>query len=181
MTNVLDFSRFKSVAPRRTPTLNSVSRIPVEPLFSSLSFALRQLHTDMLAEECPPEQRWLKSPRPYRQRFCKIAREFGRLSPEELCAHLNEHPDILKLKKIPSFDRFYPFTPAFLSDLENSINKIWEYNPYGGGFLGLGSMGIPTPEIARAISDICGMSRQYERFEHWCFEFQYGDTVRWKP
>lgn len=181
MNKVVLFSEFKSKSPRENPVLFSVSRKLVEPLFGTLSSGLRQIHADMLAEECFPENRWLRSTRVYRQRFCKLTREFSDLSPEELCARLNEHPDILKLKRLPSFERFYPITPEFISDLENCISKIIEYNPYGGGFLGIGAYGIPTPEIAKAIADICGTKRQYEKFERWCFEYQYGETAGRKP
>lgn len=181
MNNVIEFSGFKSKAPRSNPTLTSVSRIPVEPLFGTFSAGLRKIYSDIDAEERLPEHRWLWSPRSYRQRFVKLAREFGSLSPEELCARLNEHPAILKLEPLPSFKRFYPITPEFLSDLENNITKIIEYNPYGGGFLGIGAYGVPTPEIAKAAADICGTKRHYEKFEQRCFEYQYGDIARRNP
>jgi hypothetical protein len=77
----------------------------------------------------------------------------------------------LNLKKLPGAYRFYPLTPEFISNLESSIVKIIEYNPYGGGFLGIGAFGAPTQEIASVIAEICEASRDYRRFEDWCDQY----------
>lgn len=176
MNNVIEFSGFKSRPPRANPTLLKVSPVPVESLFGTLSAALRKLRYDLFSEPCAPEHRWFWSPRRHRQQFCKLVREFKGVSLETLCARLNEHPEILKLERLPSFTRFYPITPEFILDLENNINKIIEYNPYGGGFLGIGAYGTPTPEIAKAFAEICGAKREYEKFEQWCYDYQYAQA-----
>ena len=132
----------------------------------------------MLKDRAAVEQSWLRSARPYTQRFCKITRQFASVSQEELCQRLNQHPRILKLKKLPGAYRFYPITPEFLTDLENSIMKIIEYNPYGGGFLGIGAYGVPTQEIAGVIAEVCGVPRDYKKFEGWCYDYLYGTTAQ---
>lgn len=109
--------------------------------------------------------------RPFRQRFCFLARKFSGLSLEELCARLNEHPDILKLRSYPSFNSFYPIDPKFLSDLETDISKIFEY--CSSGFL-LGGIGVPTEEITRAIADVCQATQEHRQFVDWCTEYRFG-------
>lgn len=134
----------------------------------------------MVKDKMAMEQSWLKSVRPFTQRFCKITREFSGISQEELCKRLNQHPHILKLKNLPGAYRFYPITPEFLTTLENSIMKIIEYNPYGGGFLGIGAYGVPTLEVASVIAEVCGAARDYKKFEEWCHEYLCGNsTMRW--
>lgn len=120
----------------------------------------------------------LRSVRPYRQKFCKLARQSSGISQEELCAKLNEHIGILKLKDLPSFDRFYPITPDLIDKLENNITHIIEYNPYNQGFLGIGVMGTPTKDIARVIAEICDVSPAYRKFEDWSFEYEFGKPLR---
>lgn len=116
--------------------------------------------------------------RPYRQKFCRLARKASGLTQEQLCEELNRHPAILKLEKLPSFSRFYPLTPTFIETLENEISKIPEYQPYSQGFFGIGLMGTPTKDIAAVIAEVCGLSSIYRKFEQWSLEYEFGiETV----
>lgn len=116
--------------------------------------------------------------RPYRQKFCRLARKTSGMTQEELCEKLNRHPAILKLDRLPSFSRFYPITPAFIETLETEISKIPEYQPYCQGFFGLGAMGTPTKDIAAVIAQICGLSKIHRQFERWSLEYEFGtETV----
>lgn len=164
MSEVVQFSEFQSKSPRPKSPLTSTSPTPVEPLFGTLERSIRRIRAEMLSEECSPEHRWLRSVRPYRQKFCKLTREFSGHSLEEMCEGLNQHPDILKLKPYPSFNSFYPITPDFISNLENDIGKIFEYCAQGFAF---GGIGVPTEEIAKAIADICESKKEYKKF--WLF------------
>lgn len=172
--NVIELAAFKPIHPRSHPRLSSSSRVPIESLFGSRVYALSKLHADMLKDKAAIEQSWLRSVRPFTQRFCKITREFSGISQEDLCERLNQHPRILSLKKLPGGYRFYPITPEFLTSLENSIMKIIEYNPYGGGFLGIGAYGVPTQEVASVIAEVCGPPRDYRKFEEWCHDYLRG-------
>lgn len=175
--NVIELAAFKLRAPRSSTRLSSCSPVVVESLFGSRVYAFSKLRADMVKDKTTMEQSWLRSVRPFTQRFCKITREFAGISHEELCERLNQHPRILKLKRLPGAYRFYPITPELLADLENSITKIIEYNPYGGGFLGIGAYGVPTQEIASAIAEICEASRDYRKFEEWCYEYLCGTSA----
>nr|BFD67470.1 hypothetical protein HAGR004_24920 [Bdellovibrio sp. HAGR004] len=118
-----------------------------------------------------------RSVRPFRQKFCQLARAQSGLSYEDLAAALNQHPDILKLDKLPAYKNFYPITPDFLKTLETEITKIWEYNPYNQGLLGIGAFGTPTKDIAAAIAKICGVHDVYKRFENWSLAYEFGTAT----
>lgn len=119
-----------------------------------------------------PQHRWLHTNiRPFRQKFCQLARHRSGLSLEELAERLNSHAEVLALKSYPCFQQFYPITPELLSNLENDIQKIFEY--CSQGFL-FGGIGIPTDKIAGAIASVCGVNSHYKRFESWCYEIRFG-------
>lgn len=122
-----------------------------------------------------PQHRWLANVRPFRQKFCRLARRRSGLSLEELAERLNFHADILTLKSYPSFKQFYPITPEFLSNLEDDIQKIFEY--CAQGFL-FGGIGVPTDRIAAVIASVCGVSSQHSRFESWCYEVRFGNITQ---
>ena len=155
--------------PRKSQ-LTKPSAVHVVPLFESRAYALAQLRNAMNAEPLPSHPLLRFPIRKFRQRLCRIMREFSGLSREELCALLNDHPEVCALQELPGAYLFLPVTTEFLESLEENINAIIEYNPYGGGFLGIGAYGAPTDTFARAIAEICGHRRDYYRFDDWSLE-----------
>ncbi len=153
-------------------------------LFESKVYLLSKLHEDMVSEARRERNFLMRSVRPFTQRFCKIIREWHGLSRETLCECLNSHPAVLNLRELPGAYRFFPITPEFIADLEANINRINEYNPYGGGLLGVGAYGVPTLDLAQAIAEICESSRDFRRFEKWHANFLYADLYeegKWHP
>jgi len=138
----------------------------------SRSYALNRLHSQMIRDAQTSTSYFSKSLRPFTQEFCRLARAHAGLTEDALCAQINDHPGLHWIKKLPGAYRFYPFTPTFISDLENRIHHIGEYNPYGGGFLGIGCFGVPTFEVAQLIAEICDCSHEFRRFEDWCLEYE---------
>lgn len=118
-----------------------------------------------------------RSVRPFRQKFCKLARESKGLTKEELCAELNSHPDILKLEKLPGYKYFYPITPDLLEKLENEITKIVEYQPYSMGWLAPGLCGTPTKDIAGIIARVCGVTKFHREIEQLSLQYEFGTDV----
>lgn len=178
MNNVLPISNFRRSCESLSLPLPKCDLGTVEFLHGTLARSLRPLQREMLRENsCTPEQRFLRSVRPFRQKFCFLARKFSGLSAKELCSRLNEHPDILKLHRYPCYNQFYPITPEFLSDLESNISKIFEYCSSGFAF---GGIGVPTDEIARAIADICGANDEHKEFIQWCIEYRFGNDFDWR-
>ena len=143
MENVIEFVVARGAEGGGKSRLFRPAQKLVEGLFESRSYALSRLHAEMKSDLSRNAAVWYRSVRPFRQRFCKFVREQSGISAEELCTRLNEHPDILKLRSLPGSYRFYPITRELLISLESAIEKILEYNPYGGGFLALGVMGVP--------------------------------------
>lgn len=176
MNNLICFPA-KGDRPCRT-RLTRKPTIGVESLFDSRSFAMAQLRYAMRAEPLPHHALLPFPIRQFRQRFCKIAREFSGLSRGELSALLNEHPEIRALQKLPGAYRFLPVTEELLISLEENINAIIEYNPYGGGLLGIGAYGAPTNTFVKVIAEICGCPRSYQRFEDWSLECSRRELAR---
>lgn len=176
MSNIIAISNYRTCNTEHDTKIQRTKTAHIEQLFGSLSRTLRRLKRDMLSEKCPEDQRWLRSVRPFRQRFCFLVRKFSGLSLEELCSKLNEHPDILKLHRYPSYPHFYPFTVQFLTDLETDISNIFEYCPSG---LAFGGIGTPTDEVERAIADICGVTKEHSEYIQWCLEYRFGKNTIW--
>lgn len=177
LNNILPISNFRTSQDIPQTRVPKDALGTVEHLYGTLARSLRPLKREMLKENrCTPEQRFLRNVRPFRQRFCFLARKFSGLSLEELCSRLNKHSDILKLHRYPCYDQFYPITPEFLSDLETNISKIFEYCSSGFAF---GGIGVPTDELARAIADICGAKEEHKEFIQWCIEFRFGKDFSW--
>ncbi len=177
LSNILQLSNFRQTMAYQVqqPELGSFGT--VEHLHGTLSRSLRQLRKDMLRDDdCTPEHRFLRSVRPFRQRFCFLVRKFSGLSLEELCSRLNEHPDILKLHRYPSYRHFYPITEQFLTDLETDISKIFEYCSSGMAF---GGIGTPTDEVERAIADICKVKKEHKEYIQWCMVYRFGKDMAW--
>lgn len=172
MSNILPLFELRPSCGHRERRANIDYIGTVERLDGTLARSLRILQKDMLKnDDCMPAQIFPRNVRPFRQRFCFLLRKFSGLSPGELCFRLNEHADILKLHRYPSYSHFYPITPQFLSYLENDISKIFEYCSSGFAF---GGIGTPTDEVAKAIADICGAYEEHEEFLKWCVEYSFG-------
>lgn len=177
LSNILQLSNFRQIPAHHASPMELDSFGTVEHLHGTLSRSLRQLRKDMLRDDdCTPEHRFLRSVRPFRQRFCFLVRKFSGLSLEELCSRLNEHSDILKLHRYPSYRHFYPITEQFLNDLETDISKIFEYCSSGMAF---GGIGTPTDEVERAIADICGVKKEHKEYIQWCIEYRFGKDMVW--
>lgn len=114
--------------------------------------------------------------RRFTQKFCYAVRTSSAFSLEDLCDLLNEHPDIQLMKLLLGANFFLPLTPQFLNDLESDIIRIIEFNPFCGGFLGIGHLGIPTIDVAQAIARVCTAERDFKRFYKWRRDYlSYGD------
>jgi len=84
---------------------------------------------------------------------------------------LNSHPDIAMLdEKYPCFYCYYPFTEKFLSEFEDSTNKVLEYCRQGFLF----GIGFPADKLTHLIAKICHAEGEYNHFEsRWC-RVRYG-------
>lgn len=168
MTQTILLAKYRSKTVESTSNFDSVAT--VIPLFSDFSRLLPSIQKKMRVEFRPYHRRFLLSVRPQRQQFCFLARKCSGFSIEELCERLNGHSEILKMSSYPSFNYFYPIVPELISNLETDISKIAEYCRTGFLF----GIGIPTPEIASAIADICGVTKEHDLFVMRCNQYLYG-------
>lgn len=176
MDNVLDFPKIDRLIGECASSQDSTfSPRFLGFLTESFPFKMRELHNDILKAMERQEHPLIRSVRPFRQRFCALARRRSGLSVEQLCDLLNADIRIQKLRKLPGGQRVLPLQPEFIRNLEANILAIIEYNPYGGGILGLGAYGVPTSEIAEVIAEVCSVKKQYRRFERWCEEYLRAD------
>lgn len=176
MDNVLNFPKIdRLIGVYASSPASTFSPRFLGFLTESFPFKMRELHNDILKAKDRQEHPLIRSVRPFRQRFCALARRRSSLSVEQLCDLLNADIRIQKLRKLPGGQRVLPLQPEFIRNLETNILAIIEYNPYGGGFLGLGAYGVPTSEIAEVIAEVCLVKKQYRRFEHWCEDYLRAD------
>lgn len=183
MAHVIEFLAARDYShPKETLTLYPKVAAPVVPIFESRTWQLRQLHQKILSSEALQLHSLLRGSyvRPFRQEFCRIARKHSGYSIEELCYRLNSDRHLRwRLQELLRhyWQNFYPFTPEFVSNLESNIKAIPEYT-LGGGFAFCPPPGVPTCEIAGVLADICGMRKEYEKFQGWCWEFQFNERER---
>lgn len=136
------------------------------------------LKAEMRREILPKVNCMTRNVRPFRQKFCRLARKTKGLSLENLCHELNQHPEILKLEKLPGFKYFYPITPELIEKLENKISQIPEYQPFCAGFFAIGIVGTPTKDIAAVIAKVCDVTEMHREFVHLSLEYEFGyETV----
>lgn len=177
MVIVLEFKARKKPKPTSEPSLHFPEATAIS-LLESRAYAMAGLRKEMrLAISTDQTHPLLRSHRPFTQKFCKIIRSTAGISLVQLSERLNAHPGIQKLSELPGAYRFFPLTAEFLKNLESNISEIMEYQPYGGGFLGIGAYGAPTAYIAKAIAEVCDANRDFRRFEVLCAEYLHASRA----
>lgn len=172
MANVLYFKPRVAYGLSTDQGLQKAQSCKVIHFQKSRAFAMARLHREILNTN--PERIHFRGGqiRKFIQTFCQEIRLSSGYSRADLSAKLNDHPNIQAMNSLPGAKHYFPITKEFLSDLESNIFKIIEYNPYCMGFLGLGTIGLPTMRIAEAIAQICDANRDFRRFEKWCYDYE---------
>jgi hypothetical protein len=123
----------------------------IEPNLNTLMDSVSDLKSDVNTFKTPT--------RVLRGKFCKLARNAGKHSVEDLMTLLEKHPDwSLFIEKYPSLkEKFYVINSDFILKFEENALDIIEFFPTGFLF----GMGFPSYEFTRLVAKVCDLEKEH--------------------